>query len=588
MKKYIESLLLLCVTAFALTSCGDDENWTVGPQADGVYFPNTVESTIELSLNENSFEIPLMRTYTEGDQVVNLTVTGGEGIYNIPTSASFADGENSTSLTVTYDPSQVEYDVYTEITINIADEDITPYGLAEYKFQVGLPAPWESLGMCTYTDDIIGPMFGLPNYTYQVELQENQVQPGFYRLVNPYGAAFPGNQEGGWDTTQDWYLEIHAENPDRVYINLQETGTSWEGYGMFTVGSMAGYMLEGGTSEDEVAAQGLFGTLRDGIITFPTQALLLNMSEYNPSSLYYANNNGAFRVVLPGVEVSDYTLTVAYAGKYTDENGEDAGVSALLSEVGEDVTSVRLAVVEGLDPSAAIQGITDGSLESTTVTPTAGDMVRVPFSTTPEDGEKYSIVAVAFDGEESQTSSYATFIYHANSAAHTWTQIGVGDYTYSAGYFGTEEEPYLDEGLNVYRCDQDPTLYRIENWGAGTNFEFAYDSNTGRVTVLDQEIDMNSNYGTVFAQELANYVGNDSFGNSYYENGTFHFNIVYYCGAGELGFGYETFTIATSDSGARNKAMKKSAKNLKAKTTTVKKSSSLRSQRPVMTKVFKR
>ena len=71
--------------------------------------------------------------------------------------------------------------------------------------------------------------------------------------------------------------------------------------------SWGAYYIENGYSLDEVKANGLLGTLKDGIITLPTMIRetdsgtsyyqgLLFMGENG----YYAGGNNLFRVVLPG------------------------------------------------------------------------------------------------------------------------------------------------------------------------------------------------------------------------------------------------------------------------------------------------
>lgn len=194
---------------------------------------------------------------------------------------------------------------------------------ASYKTEKN-PEVFKSLGMAKYTDDIVAPMFVEEpvNYTYEVEIQESEENPGKYRLVNPYGAAFPYNEEGDWDSSQDYYMTIHAENPDQVYIDLQPLGVDW-GMGMMYVYSYASYLMNQGYSADDVAAQGLFGTLKDGVITFPAKGLFFYMPDYS-NSLYYANSSGAFKVVLPG-----YT---------EEEDGEES------SAEGMETTSVSKSV----------------------------------------------------------------------------------------------------------------------------------------------------------------------------------------------------------------------------------------------------
>jgi len=173
-----------------------------------------------------------------------------------------------------------------KLTLNItfvnADESIE-YATSDEVFSA---LSWKSLGMGLYTDDVVGPWFSAEPITYEVEIQENEDAAGHYRLVNAYGEAFPYNEEGDWDDTKDYYLEIHAENPEQVYIPYQELGLDW-GYGMFAIWSYADY--DGSQ----------YGTLKDGVITFPTDGLLKSMANYNDGAFYLANQNGAFRVVLP-------------------------------------------------------------------------------------------------------------------------------------------------------------------------------------------------------------------------------------------------------------------------------------------------
>ncbi len=171
------------------------------------------------------------------------------------------------------------------------------------------PEVFKSLGMAQYTDDIVGPMFGLENVTYEVEIQESEETPGKYRLVNPYGEAFPHNVPGDWDDSQDYYLTIHAENPEQVYLDLQPLGVDW-GFGMMYAYSYAAYFMDNGVSADEVAANGYFGVLKDGVIMFPMKSLLLYMPDYS-TSLYYANNAGAFKIVLPGAGADESNDTPA-------------------------------------------------------------------------------------------------------------------------------------------------------------------------------------------------------------------------------------------------------------------------------------
>jgi hypothetical protein len=548
-----------------LTACGDDDaKYTPAEQEPGaqVYFPSTNSSSVSLSTANTSFNVIVNRVVTDEATTVPVTVTGNdEGYYTVPSSVSFAQGESTATLAVSYDPEVVGYDNYTSLTFTLASEYTTEYGMSSYTVKVGIPAPWKSLGQCTFVEDFLTTFYGIENIAYNVEIQENMLQPGYFRLVNAFGEAYPYNDPGDWDDSQDWYLEIHAEDPDGVYMSVQETGMAWS-YGMFTVGSLAGYYIERqGKTLEEMKAAGYTGTYKDGIITFPTKTMLVGMADYNNGGLYTANTNGAFKVVMPGVVLADYSVEVAYAGKYTNAAGEDAGVIANLNSVGADVDFVRLAVVPGTDTDYAYEAARSENVDVVDVDPSTAQAL-VPFTEAPEDG-KYILVAISYSGKVAQEASYATFKYvSSGEAAETWTAQYVGNYTYTQ-FFGSEDEPAVDEGLVLYQSDKDANRWKIEHWGYDADFIFTFDQTTGEILVQDQETGYEyGSYGMVMVDDIVDYTGSQNYGYSYYENGAFHFNVVYYVSAGIFSYGEETFELTGYPTESSNTVR---AHNLKAR-----------------------
>lgn len=157
-----------------------------------------------------------------------------------------------------------------------------------------IPETWHSLGTGLYVDDIIGPLYGADPCPIECEIEESDETKGKYRLLNPYGEAFAYNEPGDWDDTQDWHIVVFANNPERVYIPVQPTGVDW-GHGMMSVGSVGGVFLAQGVEADKIAAAGYFGTMEDGVITFPTKGLVVSDND----GMYYANNNGEAVILLP-------------------------------------------------------------------------------------------------------------------------------------------------------------------------------------------------------------------------------------------------------------------------------------------------
>ena len=178
------------------------------------------------------------------------------------------------------------------------------------------PEVFKSLGMATYTDALVGAWFQAPAVTYNVEIQESVDNPGKYRLVNPYGEAYPYNEPGDWDADNTYYLTIDATNPDAVNIVSDYLGVDW-GYGMMWVMSAADYfLLKGEATQDQLLAAGYYGKLVDGVITFAAQTILIGDDGDQLGA-------GTFQVILPSAstdtpaEEGTVTASVSKASKLT-------------------------------------------------------------------------------------------------------------------------------------------------------------------------------------------------------------------------------------------------------------------------------
>ncbi len=571
----IKSILLLAVV-LAFTACSDDDDYVpgAGVSGQGFFFPGSLAS-IELSATESTFNVEVARsvTGTSATAAVSATVTlaatdddgntieqDASSLFSIPSSVTFGADDSAAQLTIGYDPDVIGYDVYNFVLSLEGTGETTPYGAATYEFTAGASQPWTSLGMATYTEDFMTTFYGVDNVSYEVEIQENGLTPGLFRLVYPYGEAYPYNEAyddgtADWDLTQTYYMEINACDPNAVYITQQLTGMDW-GYGNVGVWSMANYyMVNGGYSLEEVAAAGYCGTYADGVITFPEATLLINMPDYS-DGWYYANYNGAFRVVMPGVVLSDYSVDVVYSGKYSPADGTNYVIGNVT--LGSDVSSARVALVEGKDISSAVSDIVSGSIDFVEVTASGS----VSFEC--EESGTYSLVAVSYGNGEAQQSAYATFNYSLGAEAEeTWTAQYVGDYVYTL-FFGDEDDPYTDPGLVLYQSDADPNRWKIEHWGYDVDFCFTFDQTTGEIIVDDQETGYDHPYyGMVYVDDLVDYTGGYDFGYSFYAGNTFYFALIYYVASGYFPYGYETYTLTDAAAKAMARAKSQAEKGVK-------------------------
>jgi len=425
MKKIINILgvVLVLIGMTTLYSCQDDApDYSPSEKIDSeqVYFPSTNSSKVALSSVENSFDIVIARVKTDNAITVPLTISGNDGLYDIPSSVNFAQGESKASIKVNYDTDEIGFDNFSDLTISINDQYTSVYGKSEYLFNIGIPAPWKSLGEATYFDDLLNAFYGTGIPEYKIEIQENLLQPGLFRLVNPYGEAYPHNDPGDWDDSQDWYFEINAVDPTAVYINVQESGMDW-GDGMLSFGSIAALRMSQGKTLEEVKEDGLTGTFENGVITFPVGSLVISEAGYNDGALYGTNGNGAFMVIMPGTVLSDYSIEVNYIGRYI--NLKDSSYVVADVKFGDDVESAKLALVasditDSQSFDEIVEGINDGSIESIDIDKSGSYNIACE-----EDGD-YLLVAVSYDEDgDAQEADSDSFEYTVNGGTDIITDL---------------------------------------------------------------------------------------------------------------------------------------------------------------------
>ena len=157
---------------------------------------------------------------------------------------------------------------------------------------------WKYIGTGIFVDDCVVSLFGYAPEPYYVEIEESNETPGLYRLVDMYADVVADfGEDGGHES-----IEVHAEDPEGVYILQQPIG--WDaGYGDMSLLTEGGrYVAANGFDLVKQVRPDLLGTLKDGIITFPTfpysngiYQAFINMGGSN----YYAGTNGAFEIYLP-------------------------------------------------------------------------------------------------------------------------------------------------------------------------------------------------------------------------------------------------------------------------------------------------
>lgn len=461
MNKIFKSALVAVVATVGLTmtSCVNEYNYdAASASGEQVYFGSDMANTIETPKSANSFSVMVRRINTAGSLTVPVTITQSDGSIYVPSAqqVTFADGATEAPLTFNYNPEDVVYGTYYDITVKLNDESqASAYGLSSYSFKAGATAWVNMQGKATYIEDFVGIFFGVENITYQTSIQRNTVEEGMYRLVNPYGKAYPYNEDGDYDTSKDYYLTVNATDPNYVYVETSPTGMNW-GYGAFTMTSVPGYLLDNGMTLDQIKAKysSYFGKMKDGIITMPAGSLMTSLADYNGGK-FSQGGKGMFTIALPGYVIADLSASLEYAGIFTDASNKVYAVGNLT--LGADAENVKAVVMPAdADADAVADAIAAGDLEAIDVV--AGS-IQVPI---PEDMTgKLQIIVVVLNGDnEVKTVATAKFEYYGG--ANPWKSLGTGVYTddFIVPFYGYDPYTY---NVEIEENTETAGLYRIKN-----------------------------------------------------------------------------------------------------------------------------
>lgn len=405
--KYITRFILMGIVAVAglLSACTSSDDYEPGPKDSGaqVYFPNTIPSEFNVGDDESSVTIPVRRVVTDEALTVNILPSieqDQEGILNIPSSVSFEAGSDLANLVITFNRSALVDGTEYKASLFINDEqNLTLYGNNMIDITI-IPWPWEELGTGKYRDGWLCGLFEGNLVELDVTIHKHKSQEGVYMVEEMFGWTFmteffgaTQSQLSGQFSYTPTNITIDCSDPANVKIAKQYTGIT-EGinnYGDFLIESAAP------------------GTFVNGVITFPEDGINAYMTGYSSNPLP-TNPDGTFRIMLPGAEITDYTLTAAYGGMLV--NSDNSSASAVIDfTYGADVTGINYVIAEGdVEASAATlaaqiaNGTAENILSVEDFVVGAGSVSIKADLTTPG---LYTVVALPLDKENKPLESNA-------------------------------------------------------------------------------------------------------------------------------------------------------------------------------------
>ena len=452
-------LTALVAVAALFTACTKDQDWSAGEQVPGaqVYFADGVATNVTVEAETSSFEVTVMRGNVDEAATVPLKVAVSAAnvdeeadpinyaeLFTVPANVSFSAGKDSAKFTVSFDRASLEDGQTYTLTFSINDMGaITPYGYDKQTWTLVVPEPMVLLGTGYWTDDVVGPLFGLNTTTYPVEVYENLKAPGYIYLKDLYTNAFKqtlidefGIAEESIPTWETSYFAIKVEDPTAVEIPAQYIGLDI-GDGEMGIWSLS------------------TGTLENGIISFPAKGLAIQDND----GAYYANNSGATTLYMPGTPMTDFSLELAYGGFRVAEDNETVYPIARAA-YGEDVAEIQYAFVAGditkdVDAlEAALNGIEDGSVVSNKVAVTiagedeeTGEPILEMTLESVEGAEPgvFTVIAIPYSAEgEAQYGDLAFTSFYVQGVGATeapevdleleWMPFSVGMPDYASSY----------------------------------------------------------------------------------------------------------------------------------------------------------
>ena len=309
--------MAIALTAGFFASCSTEGVWDAyDTTSEPTYSFEQKESNFVLTPVDtvNQVVVKVFRNNTNGNVTLPLDVKLNNTIMTYDTAAvTFENGKDFAEFIIDVDYANIALGA--KYTANIAfvvdsvnyfehNASLTGNNSASISLQVEYN--WQSIGKALYTEDLITTFFTTSNLTYEVEAEQAVENPNIIRLVDPYGAAFPYNEPGDYDTSKKHYMVFNCEDPEGVYMDgYHASGMDW-GYGEFTFASIAYYYMTKGNSFEAVKAAGYMGTLDENLcITFPAKTMLVSMADYQGGGLYTSNKNGLFKVDLSTTTIAE-------------------------------------------------------------------------------------------------------------------------------------------------------------------------------------------------------------------------------------------------------------------------------------------
>ena len=153
-------IALAGMMTISLTSCIDKYEYDgVGEQDPGAFISADATTLKYAAEDEQILTFTLQRT--NSDAAENISLTCDNSKFQVPSSVSFAAGESKKSVSV---PFSILGGTTENVTISVAQESATVYGVSQMIFNITRDFVWEYLGEGVFTCWLFGESWPQPVY----------------------------------------------------------------------------------------------------------------------------------------------------------------------------------------------------------------------------------------------------------------------------------------------------------------------------------------------------------------------------------------------------------------------------------------